>query len=214
MTIGIIGSGNVGGGFARALARKNIPALISNSRGPDSLRALIAELGPSIKAVTVSEVARADIVLVAVRWPSLKEALRGLPNWNGRIVIDSNNPLVDIDPSSPDAKDPTNPLAAYGIKAIDLGGRSSSAVFSEWVPGAKVVKAFNHLDARVFADLSVPNGKRIFFLAGDHAAAKAEVAKLIGQLDLASIDLGSLEIGGRLFEPPFGPLSAKNLIQI
>ena len=213
MTIGIIGSGNVGGGFARALARKNIPALISNRRGPDSLRKLTAELGPSIKAVTVAEAAQADMVLVAVRWPSLKEALRGLPDWNGRIVIDSNNPLVDIDPNSPEAKDPNNPLAAYGIKAIDIGGRASSAVFSELVPGAKVVKAFNHLDARVFADLSVPGGKRVFFLAGDHAAAKAEVAKLIGQLDLVSVDLGSLEIGGRLFELPFGPLSIRNLAQ-
>jgi predicted dinucleotide-binding enzyme len=213
MTIGIIGSGNVGGGFARALARKNIPALISNRRGPDSLRKLTAELGPSIKAVTVSEAARADMVLVAVRWPSLEDALRGLPNWNGRIVIDSNNPLVDIDPNSPEAKDPSNPLAAYGIKAIDIGGRSSSAVFSELVPGAKVVKAFNHLDARVFADLSVPGGKRVFFLAGDHATAKAEVAKLIGQLDLVSVDLGSLETGGKLFELPFGSLSIRNLVQ-
>jgi len=47
MSIGIIGSGKLGGGFARALARKNIPALISNSRGPESLRALTQELGPS-----------------------------------------------------------------------------------------------------------------------------------------------------------------------
>jgi 8-hydroxy-5-deazaflavin:NADPH oxidoreductase len=214
MNIGIIGSGNVGGGFARALARKNIPALISNRRGPESLRALTAELGPSLKATTVAEAAQADIVLVAVRWTSLKEALRGLPHWNGRIVIDSNNPLVDIDPNSPDAKDPANPLAAYGIKPVDLGGRSSSAVFSELVPGARVVKAFNHLDARLLANLDVPHGRRVFFLAGDDAGAKAEVAKLIGQLDLASIDLGSLESGGRLFEPPFGPLSLHNLVKI
>lgn len=214
MSIGIIGSGKLGGGFARALARKSIPALISNRRGPESLKTLVEELGPSIKAATVAEAAQADIVLVAVRWPSLEDALESVPNWNGRIVIDGNNPLVDIDPNSPDANDPANPLAAYGIKAIDIGDRSSSSVFSELVPGARVVKALNHLDAQVFAQLDVPNGQRAFFLAGDDAEAKAEVAKLIGQLGLASFDLGALDAGGRLFALPFGPLSVINLVKI
>jgi len=111
-----------------------------------------------------------------------EDALGGLPDWNGRIVIDGNNPLVDIDPNSPDAKDPANPVRAYGIKLVDIGGRPSSSVFCELVPGARVVKAFNHLDAQVFANLNVPNGQRVFFLAGDDPGAKAEVAKLIGQL--------------------------------
>src|SRR6266850_3620021 len=132
MSIGIIGSGKLGGGFARALARKNIPALIANSRGPESLRALTQELGPSITAATVAEAARADIVLVAVRWPSLKDALGGLPNWNGRIVIDGNNPLVDIDPNSPDAKDPANPVAAYGIKLVDIGADPPAQCSASW----------------------------------------------------------------------------------
>src|SRR5579859_3240788 len=91
MSIGIIGSGALGAGFARALARKNIPAMISNSRGPDSLAALTRELGPSIKAATVAEAATADIVFLAVRWVDLKDALGGLPNWGGRIVIDGTN---------------------------------------------------------------------------------------------------------------------------
>jgi predicted dinucleotide-binding enzyme len=214
MSIGIIGSGKLGGGFARALARKNIPALISNSRGPESLRALTRELGPAIQAATVAEAAQADIVLVAVRWPSLKDALAGLPDWNGRIVIDGNNPLVDIDPNSPDANDPANPVAAYGIKLVDIGGRPSSSVFSQLVPGARVVKAFNHLDAQVFANLDVPNGQRVFFLAGDDPGAKADITKLMGQLDLTGIDLGPLEAGGRLFELPFGPLSIINLVKL
>jgi len=214
MSIGIIGSGKLGGGFARALARKNIPALIANSRGPESLRALTRELGPSIKAATVAEAARADIVLVAVRWPSLQEALGGLPNWNGRIVIDGNNPVVDIDPNSPDANDPANPVRAYGIKLVDIGGRRSSSVFCELVPGARVVKAFNHLDAQVFANLDVPNGQRVFFLTGDDPGAKADIAQLMGQLGVASIDLGPLEAAGRLIELPFGPLSIINLVKI
>jgi len=87
-------------------------------------------------------------------------------------------------------------------------------VFSELVPGARVVKAFNHLDTQVFAKLEVANAQRVFFLAGDDADARTAVAKLIDQLDLASVDLGPLEAGGRLFELPFGPLSATNFAKL
>jgi len=143
MSIGIIGAGALGSNVARLLAKSGIPATIANHRGPQSLANLVEELGSSIKARTV---VKADIVLVALRWVDLPKALGGLPAWSGRIVIDATNPVAFLDPNSPDAKDPSNPLAAYGIKAIDLGGRHSSAVFREFVPGALVVKAFNHLD--------------------------------------------------------------------
>jgi hypothetical protein len=86
-------------------------------------------LALSIKAGTGKEAASAEIVLVAVRWVDLGKALGDLPAWNGRVVIDGTNPVEFLDPDSPDAKDPSNPLAAYGIKAIDLGGKHSSAVF-------------------------------------------------------------------------------------
>ncbi|TXD45268.1 NADP oxidoreductase [Xanthomonas campestris] len=214
MSIGIIGAGAIGSGFARILASKHIPAMISNSRGPDSLQALAAELGPSITQATAQQAAQADIVLVAVRWQSLSAALAGLPDWNGRIVIDANNALMDVAPDSPDATDPSNPLGGYGLKAIDLGGRPSSVVFSELVPGARVVKAFNHLDAQLLAKLDVAEGKRAFFLAGDDADAKAQVAALITQLDLASVDLGGLASGGSLFDLPFGPLSVASFVKL
>lgn len=60
-----------------------------------------------------------------------------------RIVVDATNPVLFLEPDSPDRKDRTNPLAAYGIKAVDLKGRASGEVFAERVPGARVVKAFN-----------------------------------------------------------------------
>lgn len=88
MNIGIIGSGALGSNVARALASKGLSATISTRRGPESLAALVAQLGPTIKAGTVAEAAAADIVLVAVRWEDLGQALGGLPAWNGRIVID------------------------------------------------------------------------------------------------------------------------------
>src|SRR5712671_1758163 len=140
MSFGIIGAGALGSNVARLLAKSGISATIANSRGPESLAGLVGELGPSIKAGTVKEAASADIVLVAVRWVDLEKALGGLPAWNGRIVIDGTNPVAFLDPESPDAKDPSNPLAAHCIKAIDLGGKHSSAVVRALVPGARVVQ--------------------------------------------------------------------------
>src|SRR5438067_9150877 len=120
MTIGIIGSGAIGTAFARTLNRAGIEATISNSRGPDSLKGLVLELGPSLKAGTREEAARADIVFVAVNWTKLRAATANLPDWNGRIVIDANNPIEA-------------PL----FKPADLGGRASSEIVAGLVPGAR-----------------------------------------------------------------------------
>jgi len=212
MSIGIIGSGALGSNVARALARKGLAATISNSRGPASLAPLIEEVGPSIKAGTVQDAAEADVVLVAVRWVDIGKALTGLPAWNGRIVIDGTNPVEFLDPDAP--KDPTNPLAAYGIKVVDLGGKHSSQVFREFVPGARVVKAFNHLDVQVLAQPEVAGGQRVQFYSGDDAAAKAEVRKILETIGYFAVDLGPLDIGGPLASLPFGPLAATNFVKI
>jgi predicted dinucleotide-binding enzyme len=214
MTLGIIGSGSLGSNVARALARKGLPATISNRRGPASLAPLIAELGPTIKAGTVTQAASADLVLVALRWVDLEKALGSLPAWNGRIVIDATNPVEFLDPDSPDRNDASNPLASYGIKAIDLGGKYSSEVFRELVPGARVVKAFNHLDARVLPQPELSGGQRVQFYSGDDAAAKAEVHRILEAIGYFSVDLGSLDVGGRLAELPFGPLATTSFIKI
>ncbi|MFL1416842.1 NADPH-dependent F420 reductase [Pseudomonas fildesensis] len=214
MSIGIIGSGALGSNIARALAKKGISATISNSRGPASLTALVAELGPSIKAGTVEEAASADIVFAAVRWSDAEAVMSRLSAWNGRIVIDCTNPVEFLDPNSPDANDPSNPLAAYGIKAIDLGDKHSSQLFSQFVPGARVVKAFNHLDVNVLPEPEVAGGKRVLFYSGDDADAKAEVRKIIEDTGFYPVDLGSLSVGGSLASLPFGSLSAQNFIKI
>lgn len=214
MNIGIIGSGGLGANVARALARKGLSATIANRRGPGSLAPLMAELGPTITAGTVAQAAAADIVLIAVRWADLDQALGKLPDWNGRIVIDGTNPVEFLDPHSPDPEDPGNPLAAYGIKAIDLGGRSSTEVFSEFVPGARVVKALNHLDVNLLAEPEPSGGQRVQFYAGDDAAAKLEVRKLLEAIGYFAVDLGALATGGRLSELPFGALSATQFVKI
>jgi 8-hydroxy-5-deazaflavin:NADPH oxidoreductase len=214
MSIGIIGAGNLGSNFARALARKNIPAMISSRRGPDALRELAAQIGTSIRPASVADAARADIVLIALRWADLESVLRTLPAWNGRIVIDGTNPVAFLDPNSPDAHDPENPLAAFGIKAIDLHGQISSEVFAKLAPGARVVKAFNHLQVELLPHPKTAEGHRTLFYSGNDADAKATIASLIAQLDFVGIDLGSLEVGGRLTQIPGGPLAMLNLIKI
>ena len=196
-TIGIIGAGSIGSAFARALARAGLKATISNSRGPQSLAPLAKELGHSIAAGTREEAAAKDIVLVAVNWSKLPEALKGLPEWNGRIVIDANNPIEA-------------PL----FRPAELHGRISSEVFAELVPGAKVVKAFNHLQpALVSGDPKAEGGRRVLFVSGDDAAAKAKVTALIDRLGFFAMDLGSLAVGGRLAQFPGGPLPTHNLVK-
>jgi predicted dinucleotide-binding enzyme len=214
MSIGIIGSGALGSSLARMLAKKGIAATISNSRGPASLASLVEELGPSITAGTVEEAASAGIVFAAVRWVDAEKILGSLPAWNGRIVVDGTNPVEFIDPSSPDANDPSNPLAAYGIKAVDLGGKYSSEIFKQYVPGARVVKAFNHNGVETLSDPDAAGGQRVLFYSGDDAGAKAEIRKIIEATGFFPVDLGMLDVGGPLTSLPFGSLASHNFVKI
>ena len=185
MTIGIIGAGNIGAAFARTLARNGVRATIANSRGPASLETLTAELSPWISAGTIEEAARADMVLIAVPWTKLPAAFAGLPDWNGRIVY----------------------------KPAELNGRLSSEIVADLVPGARVVKAFNHLFAKLLeADPASEGGKRVLFYSGDDAAAKTEVAALTEKLGFFGIDLGPLAVGAKLAQFPGGPLPGLNLV--
>ncbi|PWC41371.1 NADPH-dependent F420 reductase [Azospirillum sp. TSA6c] len=197
-SIGIIGAGNIGRAIATALAARGIAAIIANSRGPETLATLAADLGPSIRAGTPAEAAAQDMVFVAVNWSKLPDALAGLPDWAGRIVVDANNPIEA-------------PL----FKPVPLGDRSSSEVVAGLVPGARLVKAFNHLQPHLLSgDPSGDGGKRVLFYSGDDADAKARVGALIDRLGFFGIDLGSLALGSRLTQFPGGPLPALNLVKI
>ena len=214
MNIGIIGSGALGSNVARAFAAKGLSATIANKSGPASLAKLVAELGTTITAGTIEQAASADIVVVAVPWEALETLVQGLPAWNNRIVIDATNPVLFLAPDSPDRNDPSNPLAAYGIKAIDLGDQYASAIFSKLVPGARVVKALNHVDANVLPQPEVAGGQRTMFYSGDDTAAKAEVRKLLETVGYFAVDLGSLDVGGPLMQLPFGPLAMSNFAKV
>ena len=197
-SIGIIGAGAIGSAIARALARRNIPATLANRRGPESLASLVRELGGAITAGSREQAARADVVIVAVNWSNLPAALAGLPDWKGRVVIDANNP---IEPPE--------------FKPADLGGRPSSEVFARLVPGAKVVKAFNHLPAPLLSDDPAGNGgRRVLFYSGDDAQARSAVGGLIGKLGFFGVDLGPLEAGGRLTQIPGGTLPIHHFVRL
>lgn len=196
-TVGIIGAGAIGQAMASRLVAAGIDVILSNSRGPESLAPVVAALGPRSRAGTRQEAASADIVFVSVNWSRIEDALDGI-DWDGRILIDANNPVL-----------------LPGYRLAELGGRNSSQVLSDLVPGARVVKAFNTLLASVLAsEPRQAGGRRVVFLSGDDREAKGVVAGLAEHLGFATIDLGSLEVGGTLQQFPGGPLPAVNLVKL
>lgn len=196
MTIGIVGAGAIGSAIAAVLARAGLEARIVNRRGVNSLGVLLAGLAPQVTAGTREEVLAADIVFVAVPWGRLNDAIGGVGDWGGRIVVDCNNALEG--PS---------------FRPVELNGLTSSEAFAQMVPGARVVKAFNHMLPHLLAgDPRAEGGRRAMFMAGDDAAAKAEVGAIIDAIGGHRIDLGGLREGGRLMQFPGGPLPALNFV--
>ena len=196
MTIGIVGAGAIGSAVAAVLARAGIEARIVNRRGPGALAVLLAGVSPQVSAGTRDEVLGADIVFVATPWGRLSEAIGGVADWGGRIVVDCNNALEG--PS---------------FRPVELNGRTSSEEFADMVPGARVVKAFNHMLPHLLAgDPRAEGGRRVLFMAGDDAEAKAELGTIIDAIGFHRIDLGGLREGGRLIEFPGGPLPSLNFV--
>jgi 8-hydroxy-5-deazaflavin:NADPH oxidoreductase len=190
-SVGIIGAGRLGQAMARTALRAGRAVVISNSRGPESLASLVSTLGDGASAGTVDEAATADIVVLAVPWPRVPEAVDGR-EWNGRIVIDTTN---DFDASA-------------------LNGRTSSEVVADLVPGARVVKAANTLGAAVLgSDPHEGGGQRVIVLSGDDADAKSDVIALFEEAGFFTIDLGGLRRGGEI-QQIRGPLAGVNLVRL
>jgi predicted dinucleotide-binding enzyme len=187
-SVGIIGAGRLGQAMARTALRAGRRVVIANSRGPESLAAVASELGAS--AGTVDEAAAAGVV-IAVPWDQVPAAVHGL-QWNGQIVVDATND--------------------WG--ADDLNGRTSSELVADLVPGARVVKAGNTLGADVLgSDPHEAGGRRVIFVSGDDADAKADVVALFQDAGFAAIDLGGLATGGAM-QQIHHPLAGVNLIRL
>ena len=189
--VGIIGAGRLGQAMARTALRAGRSVVIANSRGPESLTSVVSELGEGASAGTVDQASAAGIVVIAVPWDRVPDAVQGLA-WNGQIVIDATN---DFDPS-------------------DLDGRTSSELVADLVAGARVVKAANTLGAEVLgSDPHEAGGQRVIFISGDDADAKAEVVALFQDAGFAVIDLGDLATGGAM-QQIHHPLAGVNLIRL
>jgi predicted dinucleotide-binding enzyme len=189
--VGIIGAGRLGQAMARTALRAGRPVVIANSRGPESLTSVVSTLGKGVSAGTVDQAAAARIVIIAVPWDRVPDALRGL-EWNDQIVIDATNDW----------------------SAGDLNGRTSSELVAGLVAGAPVVKAGNTLGADVLgSDPQEAGGRRVIFLSGDDADAKSAVASLFEDAGFAAIDLGNLATGGAM-QQIHHPLAGLNLIRL
>jgi predicted dinucleotide-binding enzyme len=191
MDVGIIGAGRLGQAMARTARRAGLDVVIANSRGPESLTSVVSSLGEGVSAGTVDEATSAGIVVIAVPWDRVPEAVQGL-TWNGQVVIDATNDFA----------------------ADDLQGRTSSELVADLVTGARVVKAANTLGADVLgSDPHEAGGQRVIFLSGDDADAKADVIALFQDAGFAPIDLGDLATGGAMQEIHH-PLAGLNLIRL
>jgi 8-hydroxy-5-deazaflavin:NADPH oxidoreductase len=196
MTYSIIGSGAIGSVIASQFARKGVDVFIANTRGPESLADLVKRLGSDIKAVTVEEAIQADIIILAIHFDEIPAVASQITAKEGRIVVDCSN-AIDLPAFTP----------------TDLGGRPSSEVVAENLPGVHVVKAFNTLPAAILsADPTQNGGRRVIFVSGNETKANDVVASLIEQLGFAPIILGKVAEGGRL-QQFGGPLASQNLVK-
>ena len=189
--VGIIGAGRLGQAMARTALRAGRRVVIANSRGPESLASVVSELGDGASAGTADEVASAGIVVLAVPWDRVRDAVKGRA-WNGQVVIDATNDWA----------------------ADDLHGSTSSELVADLVAGARVVKAANTLGADDLAsDPHEAGGRRVIFLSGNDADARSDVASLFQDAGFAAIDLGDLATGGAM-QQIHHPLSGLNLIRL
>jgi predicted dinucleotide-binding enzyme len=193
-TIGLIGAGKIGSQLARLAVAHGYDVVVSNSRGPETLTSLVAELGPRARAGTAVDAARAgDIVVVTI---PLKN-YRAVPvePLAGKIVIDTNNYYPERDGH---------------IAALDNESTTTSELLQAHLPASKVVKAFNHIYASQLTTDGRPAGttqRRALVIAGDDAAAKATVTRLLDQFGFDAVDAGPLKEGWRIQRdtPGYGP---------
>ncbi|MFB8274504.1 NADPH-dependent F420 reductase [Nocardia colli] len=178
-TLGLIGSGNIGSTVARLAIAAGLDVVLSNSRGPETLADLVAELGPRARAVTADEAAAAgDIVVVTVPLRNYRQV--PVAPLAGKVVIDTNNYYPDRDGTFPEVED---------------GSTTTSELLQKHLPTSKVVKAFNNIYFAHLGQLARPIGspdRTALPIAGDDADAKAAAVQLLDVLGYDAVDVGPL----------------------
>jgi len=199
-TVGFIGSGMIGGTVARLSVAAGHRVILSNSRGPDTLKDLVGELGPLASAATGEQAAAAgDLVVVSIpvkAYPSVPaKPLAGRP------VLDTGNYYPQRDGH---------------IAALDAGALTSSGLLQRDLPDAHVVKVFNNIYFRHLASLARPSGaadRSALPIAGDDAAAKAAVTEYLDSIGYDAVDAGPVstswrqEPGTPAYGRPYGSFS-------
>src|SRR4029453_18632491 len=193
-TIGIIGAGHIGSQVARLAISCGYPVVIGNSRGPDTLAELVAELGPRARAATAEDAAKTgEIVVVSIPLKNYREV--PVAPLAGKVVIDTNNYYPQRDGH---------------IAELDNESTTTAELLQAHLPTSKVVKAFNHIYAAELTTHGQPSGsqnRRALVIAGNDPQAKATVAHLIDGFGCDTVDAGPLAEGWRIQRdtPGYGP---------
>ena len=197
-TVGFIGSGRIGGTVARLSVAAGHRVVLSNSRGPETLKDLADELGPLARATTGEQAAAAgEIVVVAIPL----RAYRSVPAeaLAGKIVIDPDNYYPQRDGN---------------LAELDGGSVTSSELLQRHLAASHVVKAFNNIYYRHLQSLARPAGAadRTFLpVAGDDLGAKQAVIAFLDSIGYGAVDAGSLadswrqQPGTPVYGAPYGP---------
>jgi len=199
--IGFIGSGNIGQAIAKQAIAQGHDVVMSNSRGPETLADVVAELGPHASAATSAQAAAAaEIAVVTVPFKNYLQV--PVAELAGKVVLDTNNYYFERDGHFPD---------------IDSGEATVSGTLAAHLSTSRVVKAFNMIQSAAIGDDARPlgaPGRRALPIAGDDADAKRQVTDLIESFGFDVVDAGPL-VEGRRFDrdkPAYGPnLNAEEL---
>jgi predicted dinucleotide-binding enzyme len=199
-TVGFIGSGHIGGTVARLSVAAGHQVVLSNSRGPQTLQDLVAELGPHARAATAAEAAEAgELVVVTIPFRACESVPAG--PLAGKVVLDTCNYYPSRDGQ---------------ITVLDEHLETSSELLQHHLAGASVVKVFNNIFYAHLLSLSRPAGaedRSYLPIAGDAAAAKAAVTEFLDSIGYGAVDAGSLadswrqEPGTPVYGPPYGEFS-------
>jgi len=184
-TIGLIGAGHIGSQLARLAVAHGYDVVVSNSRGPETLGDLVAELGGRARAARAEDAATAaDIAVVTI--PLKNIGAVPVEPLAGKIVIDTNNYYPQRDGN---------------IAALDDESTTTAELLQAHLPTSKVVKAFNHIAASDLTTAGAPAetpGRRALIVAGDDDEAKQAVAGLIDAFGFDVVDAGPLSEGWRI----------------
>jgi predicted dinucleotide-binding enzyme len=182
MNIGIVGSGNVGGTLGRRFAQSG-HSVAFGTRRPDSAEMSALAGISGARVVSPREAAQSEVIVLATPWPATREAIEGLGNLTGKILLDATNPLKAD-------------LSGLALPNDTSGGEQVAG----WARGANVVKIFNTIGYNIMENPRFGDHGATLFYCGDDAPAKKIARDLAAEIGFAPVDAGPLR-QSRLLEP-------------